>query len=384
MVRSNRVKYHVSSIGESRGESVAWSRRHLALCRRDVLIAIALIAQLGAACSLALKGRGAGDGSPAIHAAIDGPVGLAVIDGVLYVAEMQTSRIRRIDLATDIISTLPTSRTLDGLFSVSDDGRGRLLIVEHQRISRIDPGSGVVTTLAGSGMAGDSGDGGLATAATLRMAHRSAADRDGNVYIAEAKRIRRVDSRTGVITTFAGTGEILTSGDGGSAASAAFEFPNSVAMDGIGSVYISQYGDDPSSHRIRRVEATGLVTTIAGPASIVWLSDATPQSGIRNPSDLTYDHRGGLLFLDAVGGMVFRVELSTGTVRLIAGGGTGTGDGAATAMRLDNPSGLAVGADGAVYVGEYTGNRVRRIDVRNGTITTVGGNGKPRRNYVIL
>lgn len=244
------------------------------------------ITAVSISCSLTQLGHHTGDGGFATRAMIDGPAGLAVIDHAVYVAEMERAQIRRIDLATGIISTVNTSQPLDATFSLCADHRGRLLVVEHSRISRIDPRNGVVSTIAGIGTPGATGDGGPATEAKLWIPSACTTDAQGNLYIADsaAKRIRRVDAQSGTISTFTGTGRNETSGDGGLAGQASFEFPNSVAVDDAGNVYVAQSGDDPSSHRIRRVDAAGgVVTTVAGPDTTVWLTDTEHLKGIRSP-----------------------------------------------------------------------------------------------------
>ena len=348
---------------------------------------LVVVTAVHVSCSLPHLGREVGDGGYATRAMIDGPAGLAVIEHAVYVAEMERAQIRRIDLATGIITTVTTSTPLDGTLSLSADYLGRLLVVEHSRVSRVDPRTGAVSTIAGIGTPGATGDGGPATEAKLWIPSGCTTDAQGNLYIADsaAKRIRRVDAQSGTISTFAGTGRNETSGDGGPAGQASFEFPNSVAVDDAGNVYVAQSGDGPSSDRIRRVDAaSGVVTTVAGPETTVWLTDTERQTGIRRPFELVFDRKGGLLFIDPERGQVFRLDLASGDVRLLAGGGMSPADGAAALVRLANPSALAVTPDGAVIVAEYVGNRVRRIDMASGRITTLGGNGKPKRTYVIL
>ena len=332
-------------------------RKHMRLPHKPIAhgasaAVLVVVTAVHVSCSLPHLGREVGDGGYATRAMIDGPAGLAVIEHAVYVAEMERAQIRRIDLATGIITTVTTSTPLDGTLSLSADYLGRLLVVEHSRVSRVDPRTGAVSTIAGIGTPGATGDGGPATEAKLWIPSGCTTDAQGNLYIADsaAKRIRRVDAQSGTISTFAGTGRNETSGDGGPAGQASFEFPNSVAVDDAGNVYVAQSGDGPSSNRIRRVDAAS----------------------------------GGLLFIDPERGQVFRLDLASGDVRLLAGGGMSPADGAAALVRLANPSALAVTPDGAVIVAEYVGNRVRRIDMASGRITTLGGNGKPKRTYVIL
>ena len=217
-----------------------------------------------------------GDGGPAIEANLNWPGGVAV-DGAgnVYIADRGNDRIRRVDgagIITTIAGTGESGSSADGgpaieanlnwPAGVAVDGAGNVYIADrgNDRIRRVD-GAGVITTIAGTGVRGFSGDGGPAVEAKLDGPSGIAVDGAGNVYIADRgnDRIRRVDG-AGVITTIAGTGVRGFSGDGGPAVEAKLDGPSGIAVDGAGNVYIADY----NNHRVRRVDGAGIITTIAG------------------------------------------------------------------------------------------------------------------------
>jgi DNA-binding beta-propeller fold protein YncE len=372
-----RLATTIRKISRSRRVSIDMSIPAPARIARVTLaiLVISAIGTIGAACAVRLHRHRVGDGGFAIRAEIDTPSGVAVIGDVVYVSELMRDTIRRIDTRTGLIGTLKTSRPLKGAYSLATDGRGHLLVVELARISRIDVSNGVVTPVAGTGSPGHAGDGGPATAARLWLPSACATDAHGDIYIADpaSKRIRRVDAQTGIISTIAGTGGNSTSGDGGPAVAANFEFPNSVAVDAAGNVYVAQSNETPESARIRRIRmATGIVDTVAGPETPVWSDDRQHfEQGIGNPSHLVYDGHGGLLFLDHRRKQLLRLDVESGEVRSIAGGPA-------------EPSSFAIASDGTIIVADFDGNRVYRVDGRTRAITLLAGNGKPKRAIILL
>jgi hypothetical protein len=247
-----------------------------------------------------------GDNGLATKAEIDDPEAIA-LDGskTLYIAEGTNDVIRRVDLKSGIVTTLQTKTKLEAINSLVVDTTGNLIVTEFtaDRVRRIDPASGSVTTIAGGTRLEFSGDGGPATSAGLSSPEFVATDAANNVYIADMgnSRIRRVDAKTGVITTVAGNGKRDSSGDGGPALDAGLEFPNSVAVDRDGNLFIAQSGYGQDSHRIRRVDVkTGIIATVAGLAKAGLTGDGGPAltAGLESPSYLLFDRMENLYVVD--------------------------------------------------------------------------------------
>ena len=210
--------------------------------------------------TVAGTGTFGGDGGPAVRAHLS-PAGVTVDgSGNLYIAG--NNRIRKVDASTSIITTVAQLSSPQG---VAADGAGNIYIADtyNNRIRKVDVSTGIITTVAGNGRDGFSGDGGPATAAKLRWPEDVAVDSAGNFYIADTynNRIRKVDASTGIITTAAGNGSYGFSGDGGPATTAELIWPRDVAADGAGNIYIADTGNG----RIRKIDAAaGIITTAAG------------------------------------------------------------------------------------------------------------------------
>ena len=329
-----------------------------------------------------------GDGGSAVAARLNFPTALAVDgSGNLYVADTWNHRIRRVD-ATGTITTIAgtgaqgysgdggpaASALLDTPAGVALDVRGNRYIADsfNHRIRRVDA-AGNITTIAGTGAQGFSGDGGPAVSAQLNSPAHVALDGQGNLYIADGfnNRVRRVDT-TGTITTIAGTGAQGFSGDHGPAVRARLNLPVSVALDGSGNLYIA----DRENHRIRRVDASGVITTIAG----VGLGRFNGRDGpsvtavLHRPAGVALDGSGNLYIADSGNHHVRRVN-TTGTITTIAGttnaesrfgnrpieGGYNGDSGPALEVRLDHPIGLALDGSGNLYVADSLNNRIRVV-----------------------
>jgi sugar lactone lactonase YvrE len=263
--------------------------------------------------------------------------------------------------------------------AVALDAEGNLFIADaaNDIIRRVDRKSGIITTVVGSEFAcQDSGDHGPADQALLCSPDGLTIDRFGNLFIADTAnhRIRRVDHRTHIITTIAGTGTIGFSGDGGPATSAQLAAPNDVKTDWFGNVYIA----DTANFRIRRVDAkTGIIETIVGNGTGGDGSLAV-DAQIGDSFGITFDQEGNLFVGDSTENSVHRVDHKTGILMTVAGTGVYgyNGDGiAATSAMLGGPFGVAVDKHGFLYIGDQGNRRVRRVDLHTGIITTYAGNG---------
>lgn len=275
-----------------------------------------------------------GDSGPAETINIGDPFGVEMgPDGALYVTEVRNHRIRRLDLAT---------RKL--------------------------------TTVAGCGRRGYSGDGGLASDAELNEPYEVRFDSDGNMYFVEMKNhiIRRVDGKTKVISTVAGNGRQGFGGDGGPAIEAQFNQPHSIALDNQGALYVADIGN----HRIRRIDLkSGLVESIAGNAQRVLPQDGQAARGnpILGPRAL-FVHGDTLWIALREGHSIWRMDLADGILRHVAGSGKAgfSGDGGpASKAQFNGPKGIAVAPNGNVYVVDSENNVIRRIDLKSGLITSV-------------
>lgn len=250
--------------------------------------------------------------------------------------------------------------------NITFDGSGNLFIADqlNNRIRKVSPG-GIISTVAGNGTKGFSGDGGSATSAALDYPYAVVADASGNLYIADHNnhRIRKV-STSGIISTIAGTGLGDFQGDGGAALSARLYHPSGLALAADGTLFFA----DQSNNRIRKINTGGIISTVTTASS---------------PADVALDNSGNLYFTEKyspfIGGSISRVRKvsSDGTVSTIAGNGTAgfSGDGGpATSALVSSPAGLTVASDGSIYIADTKNHRVRKID-SNGIISTIAGNG---------
>src|SRR5262249_18069906 len=278
-----------------------------------------------------------GDGGQASFAELNQPLGVA-LDGAgnLYIADADNNVVREIHALTGIITTVAgngtagfsgdggpaTNAQLSFPFRVTVDGNGNLLITDSSSaIRRVDAVTGLITTVAGTGTAGFSGDGGPATAAQLAQPRGVALDADGNLLIADYQntRIRQVAAATGIITTVAGDGQFSSSniGDGGPATNAQLYFPPAVAVDAGGSLYIA----DSLSHHIRLVSgATGVINTIAGAPDVGqglgFNGDGIPAplANLAEPEDVAIDSAGNLYVADAPNQRIRRISPEAATI----------------------------------------------------------------------
>lgn len=331
-----------------------------------------------------------GDGAAAIAAELASPYGIAIDPvGRVVIADTLNLRVRRIELDDRIVAVAGTgsfgfsgddgpavSAELASPLSVAVDSLGRIVIADalNQRVRRVAV-DGTITTVAGTGTQGFSGDGTAAIGAELALPFGVAIDGQGRIAIADKsnQRIRRVDAG-GTISTVAGTGKFGFGGDTSEATSALLGNPYSVAHDGQGRIYFT----DTFNHAIRRVELDGTIATVAGSGIPGDSGDGGPAIAARlnSPSGLTIDGQDRLLISDTFNHRIRRVD-ANGMIATIAGTGVagGTGDGGpATSARIANANGIAVDSLGRLLIADTYNSRIRRVDT-NGTITTIAGTG---------
>jgi len=273
---------------------------------------------------------------------------------------------------------------LSGLYNptgIALDASGNLFIadLENHRIRKVNA-SGIISTVAGSGVSGYSGDGGAATAAEFKNPAGVAVDASGNIYIADASnnRIRKVNTGN-IITTIAGNGFGTGtsfggySGDGGPATAAELNFPTGVAVDDSGNLFIADY----FNHRIRKVNTLGIISTVAGDSIGAYSGDGGPATAaeLHAPLGIAVDASGNIFITDNGNSRIRKVN-SLGIISTVAGDGTPgySGDGGvATAAELLYPFGLTVDASGNLFIADYYNNVIRQVDT-SGIISTVAGN----------
>lgn len=264
--------------------------------------------------------------------------------------------------------------------AIGPDGALYFCEVGNQMIRRLDLQAGTITTVAGNGERGYAGDGGAAPDAAMNMPHELCFDQDANIYVVErdSHAVRKIDRVSGTISTVAGTGEAGFSGDGGPATEAQLRIPHSIAFDGNGDLLICDIGN----HRIRRlVLATGIIDTYAGTGETAPTPDGAPLAGtpLNGPRTIVVGPDGSLYLALREGNAIYRLDTAAGRIEHLAGTGEKgfTGDGGpARQATLAGPKGLAFGSGGTLYVADTENHAIRAIDVGSGIISTVLGNGE--------
>ena len=335
-----------------------------------------------------------GDGGPATNAALNQPTDVAVDGaGKLYVADRYNARVRKVDPSGTITTVAgtggccfsgdggpATGAELNQPVGLDVDAAGSLYIAQKfdPAIRWVDTGTGIITTVAGNGTSGFSGDNGPATGAQLNRPMDIVLDANGNLFVAGADgRIRKIATGTGVITTVAGGVNSGTVGDGGPATSAETRELVGVEVDSSGNLFLT----DSKNHRIRRVDAaTQIITRMAGALPPSFLGDGSPAiaTPINTAIGLDVDSAGNLLFVDNENHLVRRVDASTGIVNTVAGNGTSgfSGDGGpAIDASLNEPQDVVMEGTGNLFISDQANHRIRKVDASTGVITTVVGTG---------
>lgn len=347
--------------------------------------------------------------------------------GNLFITDTIHQRIRKVDASTGIITTVAgngaqgfggdggpaTSATLNFPRSIALDSEGNLFIADslNNRIRKVAVGTGIITTIAGNGVAGFSGDNKRAIRAKLNVPVGITLDGEGNLFIADSlnQRIRKIDATTSIITTIAGNGNAKFSGDNGPAIMAELNFPNGLALDNVGNLYIADYNNS----RIRKVDlSTSVITTVAGTAEKGSRGDGglATNAELENPITIALDILGNLYIADLGNRSVRKVESDTGIITRVAGksisnlgtskpltktnkprkpknAATSTsrianketlefpGDGGLAINAEITPPSLALDTSGNLFIADFAHNSIRRVDANTNIITTVAGSG---------
>jgi streptogramin lyase len=330
-----------------------------------------------------------GDGGSARQAQLNQPFHLALDrEGHLYVADALNHCIRRIDLRTGLITTVagrgvkgysgdggPALRAaLNEPYAVAVGQRGDLYIVDRLNavVRKVDGRTGRISTIAGSGRPGYRGDGGSATAALLHEPNDCVLDGRGGLLIADVAdwRVRRVDLATGRISTFAGTGrsnsgkDRAATGDGGPATRAVLVGPRGVCVDGQGNTYICER----EGNAVRRVDPTGRISTIAGKGTAGYSGDGGDalRATLHEPKGIRCDADGNLFVIDAENNAIRRVDARSNRITTVAGGRRGSGGDGDDPRKagLAQPHGCISDERGDLYIADTLNHRVRWVSAR--------------------
>ena len=334
---------------------------------------------------------------PATHTAINAPTSLATDnDGHLFVIEREANKVLSVDLQRGTIVTVAgngkkccykdgmkaTEASLGFLWSLAADGHGNLFLADEDRIRKIDARTGLISTVVGDGTSGNTPDGVSARSAHFQEISGLALDARGNLFIADGQqgKIFKLDSDSGTVHQFAGNGGRGFAGDGDLAVNAIFSFPEGIAFDSEGNLIVADFENcrvRRIDHQTTRISTVAVTDGVGEKCSEIGNSKAGPY-----PSDVAADSDGNIYLVEGAVDVVLRIDTQTDVLSVFAGRGKrgSSGDGGpATSAELSNPSGLAVDSSGNVFIAEYVSNRIRRVDSKTGIIRTVAGNGLPHR-----
>lgn len=319
-----------------------------------------------------------GNNSPATAAELNRPFSVAVDDGGnLYIADRLNNMVRKVAVDGNITSiagngiagsggdgSTATDAQLNSPTGVAVDEEGNIYIADlgNHCIRKVSS-TGIITTIAGTGIPGYNGDGVPATAAQLTGPRGVSVDKHGNIFVADAgnHRVRKITAN-GIIHTIAGTGVAGFSGDGNSATAANLNGPYNVVSDDAGNLFIA----DVDNQRIRRINTDGIISTIAGNGIGGYNGDNRPatSASLFEPIGVATDRMGNIYVADGWNNRIRHIDGHTGVITSIAGNGIAGYNGddiAATAAQLNNPYGVSVDNSGNVFIADYNNNRIRKV-----------------------
>jgi len=319
--------------------------------------------------------------APATFSAISGLVLLVVMTSTVAASDVETIA------GTGVSGLVPgeqvaTKTPVGEPYGIAKGPDGALYICEIAThvVRRLDEATGKIRVVAGNGRQGYSGDGGPATEASLNEPYEVRFDATGNMFFVEMKNnlVRRVDAKSGTISTVAGTGRLGFSGDGGPATKATLNRPHSITLDNQSNLYICDIGN----HRIRIVDLeSGLIRTFGGTGAKKPTPDGSPLKGtpLNGPRALDFDGKHSLYLALREGNAVYRIDLQTKTLHHLAGTGkkgfTGNG-GPAKLATLSGPKGIAIGPNGDVHLADTESHSIRVIRAETGILDVLVGDGK--------
>ena len=322
-----------------------------------------------------------GDNGPATQALMDSPfhVDLDRTERYLYIADCFNYCVRMVDLQTGSITTIvgtgeagysgdrgpAVEARIEEPYAIQVADNGDVYVLQRfsPAIRKVDASTGMMSTVAGDGTVGYSGDGGPATQAQMREPNDCALDGKGGLLIADIQdqRIRRLDVETGIITTFAGTGEKVHTGDGGPASEAGIFGARAICVDGQGNTYICER----EGNSIRMVDSSGIITLVSGGDEKGYTGDGGPaiEATLNGPKAIRCDAKGNVLVVDTENHAIRKIDVSVGTISTVAGGRHGPeGDGGDPTMAgLARPHGVVADSHGAFYIADSENHRVRRV-----------------------
>lgn len=322
-----------------------------------------------------------GDGGPATLATMDNPFHVEFDPSYccLYIADCFNYAIRRLDMQSGELTTFAgagesghtgdggpaTEAKIDEIYAIQVDSNGDVYILQrfNPSIRKIEATTGVITTVAGDTTVGFGGDGGRAAQAQMREPNDCILDGKGGLLIADVQdqRIRRVDIASGVISTFAGTGEKEHTGDGGLASEAGIFGARAICVDGKGNTYVCER----EGNTLRRIDADGIITTVAGTGAQGYTGDGGPavECEFNGPKAIRCDADGNVLIVDTENHAIRKYDAATGIISTVAGGHEGPdGDGGpAVGAGLARPHGVVVDGDGAMYIADSENHRIRVV-----------------------